>query len=151
MLTDRTKVRDYVEEANLFGRRALVAFMVTIGLVGVLIANLYHLQVSEFQDYQTRSNDNRIKILPIAPNRGRIYDRNGVLLAENRAVTSLQLIPREVKNIDETLERLQSVVAITPAEIQRFRKKLRQTARFKPVIIKDQLNEKEIARFSANQ
>ncbi len=50
--------------------------------MGLLVANMYNIQVNQFQDYQTRSNDNRIKVVPIAPNRGLIYDRNGVLLAE---------------------------------------------------------------------
>lgn len=50
-------------------------------LTGVLIANLYNLQIVRFTDYQTRSNENRIKLVPIAPSRGIIYDRNGIPLA----------------------------------------------------------------------
>lgn len=61
-------------------RRALVAFLGILLLTGMLIANLYNLQIVRFTDYQTRSNENRIKLVPIAPSRG-IYDRNGIPLA----------------------------------------------------------------------
>lgn len=70
--------RDYTAESALFVRRALVAFG-DFAADGVLIANLYNLQIVRFTDYQTRSNENRIKLVPIAPSRGIIYDRNGIL------------------------------------------------------------------------
>ena len=62
--------RDYTAESALFVRRALVAFLGILLLTGVLIANLYNLQIVRFTDYQTRSNENRIKLVPIAPSRG---------------------------------------------------------------------------------
>ncbi|MCV5803390.1 penicillin-binding protein 2, partial [Escherichia coli] len=86
-------MRDYQAEARLFASRAIVAFFGIVVLMGLLVANMYNIQVNQFQDYQTRSNDNRIKVVPIAPNRGLIYDRNGVLLAENRPVFNLELTP----------------------------------------------------------
>ena len=75
--------RDYTAESALFVRRALVAFTGILLLTGVLIANLYNLQIVRYTDYQTRSNENRIKLVPIAPSRGIIYDRNGTPLALN--------------------------------------------------------------------
>ena len=86
MLRKRTRIRDYQEEARLFKSRAIVAFIGIVTMVGLLVANLYNIQINQYQDYKTRSNDNRIKVVPIAPNRGLIYDRNGQLLAENRPV-----------------------------------------------------------------
>ncbi|OXX23749.1 hypothetical protein B9J92_12110, partial [Vibrio sp. V08_P9A1T1] len=77
MLRKRSQIRDYQSEARLFRNRAIVSFIAIIMLVGVLLTNLYHIQINQYQDYKTRSNDNRIKIVPIAPNRGLIYDRNG--------------------------------------------------------------------------
>lgn len=91
----RSQIRDYQAEARLFASRAIVAFIGIVVLMGALVANMYNIQVNQFQDYQTRSNDNRIKVVPIAPNRGLIYDRNGVLLAENRPVFNLELTPEK--------------------------------------------------------
>ena len=75
--------------------------------MAMLVSNLYYLQVERFEDYQTRSNGNRIKVLPVSPNRGLIYDRNGILLAENKPVFSLELIPEQIDDLDATLAQLQ--------------------------------------------
>ena len=89
----RQAIRDHSAEANLFARRASIAFIIVVMMLGVVLNNLYSLQVEQHDVYQTRSNGNRIKVLPVAPNRGLIYDRNGILLAENRPVFSLEITP----------------------------------------------------------
>ena len=63
-------LRDHGAEATLFVRRSIIAAVVVVLLFGVLAFNLYHLQVEEHEQYQTRSNANDIKTLPIAPVRG---------------------------------------------------------------------------------
>ncbi|HFQ5008498.1 penicillin-binding protein 2 [Vibrio vulnificus] len=147
----RTTIRDYQAEARLFANRALVAFFGIVALMGVLVTNLYNIQVNQYQDYKTRSNDNRIKVVPIAPNRGLIYDRNGVLLAENRPVFDLEITPEKVKNMDATITQLQTLFEITPEQIERFHRERKRTRRFKSVPILSQLTEKQVAVFSVNQ
>ncbi|EMQ2877423.1 penicillin-binding protein 2 [Vibrio navarrensis] len=147
----RSQIRDYQAEARLFARRAIVSFIGIIALMGVLVANLYNIQVNQYQDYKTRSNDNRIKVVPIAPNRGLIYDRNGVLLAENRPVFDLEITPEKVKNMDETIAQLQTIVEISPEQIERFERERKRTRRFKSVPILTQLTEEQVAVFAVNQ
>ncbi|HCG8031713.1 penicillin-binding protein 2 [Vibrio parahaemolyticus] len=147
----RSQIRDYQAEARLFASRAIVAFFGIVVLMGLLVANMYNIQVNQFQDYQTRSNDNRIKVVPIAPNRGLIYDRNGVLLAENRPVFNLELTPEKIKDIDATIQELQTILEITPEQIERFHRERKRTRRFKSVPLLTQLNEKQVAFFSVNQ
>ena len=117
MQRKRQAIRDHSAEANLFARRATIAFIIVVAMLGIVLNNLYSLQVTQFEDYQTRSNGNRIKVLPIAPNRGLIYDRNGVLLAENRPVFSLEVIPEQVDDIDQTLSDLTELMGISSDEI----------------------------------
>ncbi|EPS4451924.1 penicillin-binding protein 2 [Vibrio parahaemolyticus] len=147
----RSQIRDYQAEARLFASRAIVAFFGIVVLMGLLVANMYNIQVNQFQDYQTRSNDNRIKVVPIAPNRGLIYDRNGVLLAENRPVFNLELTPEKIKDIDATIQELQTILEITPEQLERFHRERKRTRRFKSVPLLTQLNEKQVAVFSVNQ
>ncbi|MDW6092307.1 penicillin-binding protein 2 [Vibrio rhizosphaerae] len=151
MLRKRSQIRDYKSEDSLFRNRAIISFLAIIILVGVLIANLYTLQVVQFQDYRTRSNDNRIKIVPIAPNRGLIYDRNGVLLAENRPIFDLEITPEQVDDMNETIQQLRQILDISPEQVDSFRKELRQTRRFNSVPILTQLTPEEVAKFSVNQ
>lgn len=79
----------------MFVRRALVAFLGILLLSGILVANMYNLQIVRFEDYRTRSNENRIKLVPIAPSRGMIFDRNGTPLAMNRTIYQLELMPEK--------------------------------------------------------
>jgi len=151
MLKQRPTIRDHSAEANLFARRAFVGFVFVLGLVAVLITNLYNIQVKDHQDYQTRSNDNRIKVIPIAPNRGLIYDRNGVLLAENKPVYNLEVIPEEVDNLEKSLEQVSQLITITEQEKQDFLKDIKNTRRFKSQVLKARLDEADVATFSVNQ
>ncbi len=151
MVRKRQHIRDHSAEANLFARRAAIALLIVIGMLTVVVSNLYMLQVSQFEDYQTRSNGNRIKVGPIALNRGLIYDRNGVLLAENRPVFSLEVIPEKIENLDATLQQLTELMQLSDEELANFTKNSKGQRRFKPVALRTQLSEQEVARFSAQQ
>ena len=151
MLKQRPTIRDHSAEANLFARRAFVGFVFVLGLVAILLSNLYTIQVEDHQDYQTRSNDNRIKVIPIAPNRGLIYDRNGVLLAENKPVYNLEVIPEEVDDLAKSLEQVSKIITITDQQKEDFLKDIKHTRRFKSQVLKTRLNESDVAKFSVNQ
>lgn len=147
----RDYFRDYTAEAALFARRALIAFIGILCLFGVLIANLYRLQIIDYKDYQTRSNENRIKLLPIPPSRGVIYDRNGIALAVNRTIYQLEMIPGKVSNIKQTLEALRPVVGLTDEDIENFNKARNLAGRSMPVIVKSNLDEVQLSRFAVHQ
>ena len=151
MPSPRILIKDHSAEANLFARRTLIGLLVVFVMVGMVLTNLYYLQISRFEDYQTRANGNRIKVLPVAPNRGLIYDRNGILLAENRPVFSLQLIPEEIDDLDLTINKLSILLEIDAEDVNDFYKDLKGTRRFKPVNLINRLTPKEVALFSAKQ
>jgi len=147
----RQAIRDHSAEANLFARRATIAFIIVVLMLCVVLRNLYSLQITQFNDYQTRSNGNRIKVLPVAPNRGLIYDRNGVLLAENRPVFNLEITPEKTENIEETLDALGALMTITQDERDTFLANLKGQRRFKPIVLRAQLSEEDVALFSASK
>lgn len=151
MVPQRNQLRNQEEEGRLFARRAFITLLGVFVLLLVLFSNVYGLQVNEFKKYQTRSNDNRIKVLPVTPNRGLIYDRNGVLLAENRPVYSLEVIPEEVEELDQTITGLNEFLALSDDEIEDFKESLKRTRRFKPVELKSNLSEEQVAQFTVNQ
>lgn len=147
----RITIRDHTAEANLFARRTVIALLIVALMIFALLSNLYYLQVTRFEDYQTRSNGNRIKVLPVAPNRGLIYDRNGVLLAENRPIFSLRIVPEEVEDLAQTLDYLKNLLNLEQSEIDDFYKEYKRQRRFKPVTLRNRLTEEEVALVSAHQ
>ncbi|MCL1125193.1 penicillin-binding protein 2 [Shewanella surugensis] len=147
----RVTMNDHAAEASLFKRRAIFTFFCVVSLLSLLLINLYQLQIISFQDYTTRSNDNRIRVVPIAPSRGLIYDRNGVLLAENQPFYSLEMLPEKVKNIPEMLNELKSIIPLSAEQIEDVIQSLKGHRRFKPLTIKNRLTEDQVAQFSVNQ
>ncbi|KFZ31547.1 penicillin-binding protein 2 [Pseudidiomarina salinarum] len=151
MVKQRATIRDHQAESALFARRAWFALFLVTAVFGILFYNMYNLQVVQHQNFQTRSNDNRIKIVPLAPNRGLIYDRNGQLLAENRPVLSLELVPERVPELDDTLARLQKLLALSDQQIEEFQQSRKRERRFNQVILLDRLTEAQVARFAVRQ
>ena len=117
----------------------------------MLFSNVYNLQVSSYEKYQTRSNSNRIKLLPVAPNRGLIYDRNGVLLADNTPVYSLEVIPEQVNNIKKRLSAVSQLLDISQEKQDKLLQAMKSKRRFKPIELYSRLSEQQVALFSVNQ
>lgn len=147
----RQTIRDFTAESNLFLRRCLFAVLLCITLILVVLHNLYSLQVEQFEDYQIRADGNRIKVIPIAPNRGIIYDRNGTIIAENRPVFNLEVSLEQVEDLDTLLDELQQLLELTPADIARFERNRKRQRRFHPVTLIANMDEDMMALFSAQQ
>ncbi|MEO6065577.1 MAG: penicillin-binding protein 2, partial [Lysobacterales bacterium] len=143
-------LRNSLAEASLFRRRAMVAGFFVILASGVLIARYFELQVQRHAEFKTRAEANRIKLRPLPPARGLIYDRNGVLLAENLPAYQLVLIPEQVADVEATLRELQLLIAVSEEDLARFRGEFKAARRFRPVTLKLRLDEEEMARFAVN-
>ncbi len=120
-------------------------------LSGILAFNLWHLQILRFDDYSTRSNQNRIKLVPVAPSRGIIYDRNNLPLAINRTIYQAELVPEKVVNLPQTLRDLQPILDLSADDLDAFEKERKRSRRFTSIPLKTNLSEAQIARFSVDQ
>ena len=92
--------KDTAAERRLFQRRTLVMLVIVMLAIGGLIARMYQLQVVEHEIYTTLSDKNRVQVQSVPPPRGLVYDRNNTLLAENRPVFSVTLVPERVQGMD---------------------------------------------------
>lgn len=151
MAVRRVIIRNHSAEANLFARRTFITFVGVIVLVLVLFSNLYSLQIASYEKYQTRSNSNRIKLLPVAPNRGLIYDRNGVILADNKPIYSLAVIPEQTKNLQESVTNISDLLDISTDMQEKFFNSVKRKRRFKQIELHPRLSEQQVAIFSVNQ
>lgn len=151
-MVDTLNIEDRTGEKNLVFRRMIVAMLLVFVMVISLIARLFYLQVVQHDLYVTKSKANRVQVQPLTPTRGLIYDRNGVLLADNLPSHNLQLVMERVDDFDDTLTQLRSLIEISDWEVSRFESRLKRSRRpFQPVILKERLTETEIARIAANR
>jgi penicillin-binding protein 2 len=151
MFKKRVAIQDFAAESRLFNQRAVFAILFVVLMFSIIVFNQYQLQVVSYQDYQTRSEGNRIKVVPLAPNRGLIYDRSGILLAENRPVFSLELVPEQIKDMTATLAELAALIEFSAEQQDAFLKQVRAQRRFNSITLKEQLNDQEVAILAANQ
>lgn len=141
-------IKDHHSERRLFLRRIILAAAISVFLLGVVIARLVQLQVIDHQLFAEKAQGNRVRIEPVAPIRGLILDRKGRVVAENLPAYQLELIPEQVDDIDDTLERLAALDLIESEDIERFKELSRSGPRFRPVTLKFRLSEEEIADFA---
>ncbi len=144
--------RDRMAEQKLFRSRAIFMTVFIFALLCVLAGRMAYLQVVLHEKYQDLSENNRIQLRPVAPNRGLIYDRNGILLAENIPSYSLTLVKERVNDVDETLAYLKTLIDISERDEAQFRKRLKQNRRpYQAIAVKHKLDEKEIAQVMVNR
>ena len=141
MSRPRNTIKDNLLESRLFMGRSLIAVLLFGALTVALVARLVWLQVVAHEHFTTLSEDNRVKLNPVPPNRGLIYDRNGVLLAENLSSFRLEVIPEQIEDMDATLAELGALVEITDYDRERFVKLRRRMSRFEGVPLRFHLSE----------
>jgi penicillin-binding protein 2 len=147
----RSTVKNLIAEAQLFRARTVQALFLVTVCVAVVIGRYAQLQLVQHEELTSRSERNRIKLQPVPPARGLIYDRNGVLLADNRPAFRLELVPERIDDLDATLDQLRELVAVDPDEERRLREQIRAVRRFQPVPLKFDLSELDVARIAVNR
>jgi penicillin-binding protein 2 len=134
-----------------FRRRLLGIVIFMVVLILLLLIRLFYLQVAQHKYYTTLSRNNSISLVPIAPTRGLIYDRNGVLLAKNMPVYNLNIVPDETPDIANTIKELQQFIQISPEDVDLFYKELKQKHAYEQVPLKIKLTPTEVAQFAVNR
>ena len=148
---EHLELKDYLRETNLIHSR-LVGLIVLLGiLTAILLTRVWYLQIYQFQRFSVLSTDNRVRLVPVPPVRGQIYDRNGKVLAENIPVFTLEILPSKVENMDKLLDEIAKIIHITPHELKKFKGLVRARPDFEAQILKLNLSEEEVARFVVNQ
>ncbi|WP_339118738.1 penicillin-binding protein 2 [Halomonas sp. BMC6] len=148
----RDTLKNPEQELRIFRVRALLAVLVVVVLTSLLVSRLGYLQIVQHDLYSTRSEKNRVRVEPLPPNRGLIYDRNGVLLAENRPTYNLTLVRERVDDLDDTLALLVDLLELPDEEIEAFQVRSRQRQRpFQPALLMSDLSEEQIARLAVNR
>jgi penicillin-binding protein 2 len=142
---------DREHEQRVFRFRALVAVLICVFLLLVLAIRMIYLQVVHHDMFTTLSQNNRLQLVPSPPNRGLIFDRNGVVLAENQPAFHLEITPEEIADMGATLSELSKVVHITRTNIENFKLGLKRHRQFEPVPLRLNLSEQEVATFAINR
>ena len=131
--------------------RLLVAFILIVIFFSILLARFFYLQVTQHNEFSGQASSNRITLIPTPPVRGEIVDINGVPLAKNYPVFSLEVIPSRIEGkMEDIIEALKKYVDITPTDLKRFKKYRESYRNFENIPLKLRLTDEEAARLSVH-
>ncbi len=144
------QLKDHGKEQQLFLSRIIVAGIVILLLTSILVLRLYQLQILEYQQFADLSQGNRLRIEPLPPTRGLIFDRNGTVLAENLPTWELIVTPEEIEDMDNTFDSLEVLGLIAVDNRASLRELIRSHRGFERVRLGN-ISEEEAARFAARR
>ena len=142
------RLKDHWAEQQIFLRRVIAATILMIGMIMIVLVRLGQLQIVEYEYFSAQSQGNRIRIQPLTPTRGLIYDRNGTVLADNLPSYQLELTPEQVPDMAGTLDRLALFGLIDTENIDSIQALIRQQRRFDSIPIRRRLTDVEVAKFA---
>jgi penicillin-binding protein 2 len=145
------ELKNYAGELRAFQLRLGFAGLVVLAAFGLLLARFVWLQVLQHEAYRAKAEENRISVVPVAPSRGLVLDRNGAVLARNYLAYTLEIFPAQVSNLESTIAELAEYVDIQPRDRARFRKLLQETRNAESLPIRTRLSDEEVARIAANR
>lgn len=139
------------EQIGTLKRRVAISAAALTVLFLVLAGRLAYLQLISHGDYVALSTDNRVQVVPVAPTRGQIYDRNGMLLAGNETAYRLAITPAYAEDIDTLLARIRELVSVSDDEVAKFRRALQYSNKFSAIVLKDYLLQDDMARIAVDR
>ena len=151
-MQESQQFKDHQREAKIFRSRVVVMAVFMLLLVSILVYRYYDLQIVNYEEYATQSDRNRVHVQPVPPTRGLIFDRNGELLADNKASFTLSVVSADATELNNTIELLKSLIEISASDLGKFYKAQKQRRhKLDPVPLRYRLTEEEIARLAVNQ
>lgn len=145
------KIKNLESSKQDFQRRVFHITVLVLLLTAILFIRLFYLQVIQKDHFSTLSSQNSINLVPLTPQRGLIYDRNGKILAENMPVYSLELVPDQIENLRQVVGQLHEFIDFSPVDQRFFYRQVKEHRPFDAVPLKVQLTDEEVAKFYVNQ
>ena len=151
MYPEAAQLKDRERELHHFQLRVGIAALAVLAAFAVLFARFLYLQVVQHEQYAARAEENRISIVPLAPNRGLILDRNGVVLARNYSAYTLEIATWRLRDLERTLAELSEIIDIQPRDRGRLKRLMSDARNAESLPIRTRLSDEEVARFAANR
>jgi penicillin-binding protein 2 len=133
-----------------FSRRTAILSAGTLGLFTLLTGRMFQLSILQGSEFATLAEDNRINLRLVAPQRGRVYDRLGVELANTAANYRVLLVPEQTKNVRATLERLAGLIPLPAQRLARVLRDVRRGKSFNAVLVVEGLSWEDFAKVNIN-
>ncbi|MFY0309881.1 penicillin-binding protein 2 [Leisingera sp. D0M16] len=131
-------------------RRALFLGGLQLAFAGGLAARMRYLQVDQADEFRLLAEENRINIRLLPPARGQIFDRNGLIIAQNSPSYRITVVPEDAGDVEEVIAKLASLVPLDPEDLERARTEMRRSPPFLPITLADRIGWEDISKVAVN-
>ena len=142
---------DQKKQVSLYNRRTFILFLLKLSLFSAVGWRLYNIQIVDSSKYKTMSKKNQIDLEIIFPVRGKIFDRNKVLIAKNEKVYDVYLIPENTKSINNTLNALSQFIDIDFAKRRKVIELSTQVKKFEKIKIFENISWSVLEKIETNK
>jgi len=133
------------EDLSLVRRRAKFVFWFIAGILFVTLAYYWKVQILEHRKYSAMAEANRTRMRILAAPRGLIFDRNGEILADNRASFKVSLVRENVKDADASYAAISGLLDIDEGTLRARVEQYKGIQLFEPIVIEDGLGPRDVA------
>jgi len=142
---------DQKKQVSLFNRRTFILFLLKLSLFSAVGWRLYNIQILDSSKYKTMSKKNQIDLEIIFPIRGKIFDRNKVLIAKNEKVYDVYIIPENTKSINNTLNALSKFIDIDFIKRRKVIELSKQVKKFEKIKIFENISWSTLEKIETNK
>ena len=139
------------KQINTLNRRTVFLGLVKLSIFSVIGWRLFDIQIVNSKKYKTLSKNNQINLEILYPVRGEIKDRNGKLLASNKLVYDLYIIPEQAKNLEETLNNLNHFIFLDFKKKRQVIELSKKVKKFESIKILENLDWKKLEMIELNK
>ena len=132
------------------GRRTLLVGGLQLAFAGALGARMRYMQVDQADQFRLLAEENRINIRLIAPERGELFDRNGIALARNAPSYRIVVVREDAGDVEQVIANLARLVELDPDELERAMAEMRRSPPFLPVTLAERVSWQDISRVAVN-
>ena len=142
---------DQKKQVSLYNRRTFILFLLKLSLFSAVGWRLYNIQILDSSKYKTMSKKNQIDLEIIFPIRGKIFDRNKVLIAKNEKVYDVYIIPENTKSINNTLNALSKFIDIDFIKRRKVIELSKQVKKFEKIKIFENISWSTLEKIETNK
>ncbi|MBT8410015.1 MAG: penicillin-binding protein 2 [Alphaproteobacteria bacterium] len=146
----KQNARDIEEASRLMNRRGFVVGGLQLAFMGMLGLRMRQMQIEEADQYRLLAEENRVNMRLLAPPRGLIFDRNGVIIADNAQNYRIIVVREDAGDVDDVIAKLQSIVELDNSELERAIREMNRRSPFVPVTLADRLSWEDFSKVAVN-
>jgi len=146
----RRSDRVLTEAARKTTRRTVLLGGAMASVVGALGFRMWQLGVRDAEQYYLLAEENRISLRLVRPERGRIFDRSGKVIADNEQAYRITLVREEAQDVEATLQKLQLLLGLDAETLATLSEQIARSRAFDPITVKDRVTWEELSVVALN-